>query len=66
MPILKGISSVITPDLLKILAEMGHSDQIGFSSFPSSYFIVIADANFPAASIAAHCPGGLVRLDGTN
>ena len=27
--------------------------------------IVIADANFPAASIASHCPGGLIRLDGT-
>ena len=31
MPILKGISSVLTPDLLKVLAEMGHSDQIGIS-----------------------------------
>lgn len=29
MPVLKGISSVMTPDLLKVLAEMGHSDQIG-------------------------------------
>ncbi|CBK23760.2 uncharacterized protein [Blastocystis hominis] len=53
MPVLKGISSVITPELLKVLAEMGHGDQI-----------VIADANFPAASIASHCPGGLIRLDG--
>ena len=26
--------------------------------------VVIADANFPAASIASHCPGGLIRLDG--
>ena len=63
MPILKGVSSVITPDLLKVLAEMGHSDQIGMvrvAPFP----LVIADANFPAASIAAHCPGGLIRLDG--
>ncbi|KNB45129.1 L-fucose mutarotase [Blastocystis sp. subtype 4] len=47
MPILKGVSSCISPELLKVLAEMGHSDQI-----------VIADANFPAASIASHCPGG--------
>ena len=31
MPILKGIYSVLTPDLLKVLAEMGHSDQIGIS-----------------------------------
>ena len=29
MPVLKGISSVITPELLKVLAEMGHGDQIG-------------------------------------
>lgn len=29
MPVLKGISSVMTPELLKVLAEMGHSDQIG-------------------------------------
>lgn len=29
MPVLKGISSVMTPELLKTLAEMGHSDQIG-------------------------------------
>lgn len=32
MPVLKGISSVMTPELLKTLAEMGHSDQIGFRS----------------------------------
>lgn len=32
MPVLKGVSSVMTPDLLKVLAEMGHSDQIGTSS----------------------------------
>ncbi|KAK8801093.1 hypothetical protein WA538_003859 [Blastocystis sp. DL] len=53
MTILKGVSSCLSPELLKVLAEMGHSDQI-----------VIADANFPAASIASHCPGGLIRLDG--
>lgn len=29
MPVLKGISSVMTPELLKVLAEMGHGDQIG-------------------------------------
>src|SRR5512133_1043225 len=46
---LKGIPSILTPDLLKILMEMGHSDEI-----------VIADGNFPAASIAKR----LVRLDG--
>lgn len=46
---LKGISPLISPDLLKILAEMGHSDEI-----------VLADANFPAASHAKR----LVRCDG--
>jgi L-fucose mutarotase len=46
---LKGISSVISPDLLKSLMEMGHGDEI-----------VIADGNFPAASIAQR----LVRSDG--
>ena len=46
---LKGISSVLSPELLKILMEMGHGDEI-----------VIADGNFPAASIAQR----LVRCDG--
>lgn len=46
---LKGISNIISPDLLKILMEMGHGDEI-----------VIADGNFPAASHAKR----LVRLDG--
>ncbi len=46
---LKNISSILSPDLLKILMEMGHGDEL-----------VIADGNFPAASIAQR----LVRLDG--
>lgn len=29
MTILKGVSSCLSPELLKVLAEMGHSDQIG-------------------------------------
>ena len=37
---LKGIPKILLPELLKILAEMGHSDRI-----------VIADGNFPAESI---------------
>lgn len=41
---LKSIDPLIGPDLLRILALMGHGDEI-----------VIADANFPAASVAAHC-----------
>jgi len=38
---LKIIPEILTPDLLKILDEMGHGDEI-----------VLADANFPAASNA--------------
>lgn len=46
---LKGISPVLSPELLKILMEMGHGDEL-----------VIGDGNFPAASNAKR----LVRLDG--
>ncbi|HBB20709.1 MAG TPA: L-fucose mutarotase [Ruminococcus sp.] len=46
---LKGIPSILSPELLKILMEMGHGDEI-----------VIADGNFPSAAIAQR----LVRLDG--
>jgi L-fucose mutarotase len=46
---LKHIPSILSPELLKILMEMGHGDEI-----------VIADGNFPAASIARR----LVRADG--
>jgi len=46
---LKGIPAIISPELLKILAEMGHGDEI-----------VLADANFPAAS----CGKRVVRADG--
>ena len=46
---LKGISPVISPELIKILMEMGHGDEL-----------IIADGNFPAASIAQR----LVRADG--
>jgi L-fucose mutarotase len=47
--LLKKIPNILSPDLLKIIAEMGHGDEI-----------VIADGNFPASSIAQR----LVRLDG--
>ena len=50
---LKGIPNIITPELLKILMEMGHGDTI-----------VIGDGNFPHASIAKN--SRLVRLDGHN
>lgn len=46
---LKNIPSIISPELLKILHEMGHGDEI-----------VIGDGNFPAASNAKK----LVRCDG--
>ena len=46
---LKGINPIISPELLKILCEMGHGDEI-----------VIADANFPAVT----CAKRLVRADG--
>ncbi len=46
---LKGISPLLSPELLKILAEMGHGDEL-----------VIGDANFPAQSMGQRC----VRLDG--
>ena len=46
---LKGISPVISPELLKTLAEMGHGDEI-----------VIADAHFPAKT----CNPSAIRADG--
>lgn len=46
---LKGIPSVISPEMLKILQEMGHGDTL-----------LLGDANFPAASNAQR----LVRADG--
>ena len=46
---LKGISPLISPELIKILMEMGHGDEL-----------VLGDGNFPSASIARR----LVRADG--
>lgn len=46
---LLGIPKIISPELIKILMEMGHGDEI-----------VLADGNFPAASHAQR----LVRCDG--
>lgn len=46
---LKKIPPILSPELLKILMEMGHGDEI-----------VIADGNFPSAALANH----LIRLDG--
>lgn len=49
---LKGISPVVSPDLLKTLAEMGHGDEIVFS-----------DAHFPANKFARD-GAVLIRADG--
>ena len=46
---LKNIPSILSPELLKILCEMGHGDEI-----------VLGDGNFPAASNAKR----LIRCDG--
>ena len=48
---LKGIPPLLSPELLKILCEMGHGDEI-----------VLADANFPAESIAHN--NQIIRADG--
>lgn len=49
---LKGINPLLTPDLLKLLMEMGHDDSL-----------VLVDANFTAVQLAAGKP--LLRLPGT-
>ena len=48
---LKGISPCISPDLLKVLAEMGHGDEI-----------VLADAHFPGHTMNAR----VLRADGVS
>lgn len=48
---LKGIPPILSPELMKVLLEMGHGDEI-----------VLADGNFPASTCARH----LVRADGHN
>lgn len=50
---LKGINPLLTPELLKLLMEMGHDDAL-----------VLADANFTAVSIAAGKP--VLRLPGVS
>lgn len=47
---LKGIPTIISPELMKALMEMGHSDEV-----------VIADGNFPSATCASNY---LIRCDG--
>ncbi len=50
---LRGIPSIISPELLKVLHEMGHGD-----------CIVIGDCNFPATSIARAKQHINIRCDG--
>ena len=46
---LKGIPNILTPELLKVLAEMGHTDEL-----------TIGDGNFPGHSFGTQ----VIRLDG--
>ena len=48
---LKGIPRILSPELLKVLCEMGHSDRL-----------VIADGNFPAQSMGKNAV--VIRCDG--
>ena len=48
---LKGIPKILSPELLKVLCEMGHSD-----------WLVIADGNFPAESMGKNAK--VIRMDG--
>ena len=48
---LKGISPLLSPELLSVLCEMGHSD-----------YLVIADGNFPAESMGKNAK--VIRCDG--
>ncbi|SET40581.1 L-fucose mutarotase [Natronincola peptidivorans] len=48
---LKGIPTIISPELMKVMMEMGHGDEI-----------VIADGNFPATSHGKRC----IRSDGND
>ena len=48
---LKGIPKILSPELLKVLCEMGHSDRL-----------VIADGNFPAESMGKDAI--VIRMDG--
>ena len=48
---LKGIPKILSPELLKVLCEMGHGDRI-----------VIADGNFPSESVGKNAK--VIRADG--
>lgn len=46
---LKGVSRIVSPELIKVLCEMGHGDEI-----------VIADGNFPSENFGKR----VIRADG--
>ena len=46
---LKGIDAIISPELLKIMCEMGHGDEL-----------ILADGNFPSENYGKR----VIRLDG--
>ena len=48
---LKGIPEILSPELLKVLCEIGHSD-----------CLVIADGNFPVMSMGKNAH--IIRMDG--
>ena len=48
---LKGVPGILSPELLKVLCEMGHSDRL-----------VIADGNFPAETMGRDAV--VIRMDG--
>ena len=48
---LKGIPKILSPELLKVLCEMGHGDRL-----------VLADGNFPSESIGKNAK--VIRMDG--
>jgi len=50
---LKNIPACITPELMKILMEMGHGDEI-----------ILADANFPAVTICTESNARFIRIGG--
>ncbi|MBN2882313.1 MAG: fucose isomerase, partial [Clostridia bacterium] len=50
---LKGIPKVISPELLKTLSEMGHTDTL-----------VLGDANFTGESFARQSGCRIIRADG--
>lgn len=50
---LKNVPAILSPELLKVLAEMGHGDRI-----------CIGDGNFPGASMAKPNNCVFVRADG--